>query len=112
MKKYIFIYLLTGICLIVGSCKKYLNVVPAEVVTQQDIFNNINTAQQAWAHLFACFGQNDLYNEFVNGNDPCLGACTDECKNHWENPSELIINEGAWSPTNNPLDQWERTINT
>lgn len=106
MKKYSLICLLTIICLMADSCKKYLNVVPSEVVTQQDIFSNINTAQQAWAHLFACFGQNDLYNEFVNGNDPCLGACTDECKNHWESPNELTINEGAWSPTNNPLDQW------
>ena len=106
MKKCILIYLLAAICLMAGSCKKYLNVVPAEIVTEQDVFNNINTAQQAWAHLFACFGQNDLYNEFVNGNDPCLAACTDECKDHWESPSVILINEGAWSPTNNPLDQW------
>jgi hypothetical protein len=104
MKNKKFIYLIVIACLGLTSCKKYLNVVPTELVTQDAVFNNIQNAESAWAHLYASLNSGDV--QFIHGGGTVLGACTDECKNHWENVAELPFNSGAWNATNNSLDIW------
>src|SRR5438045_1432046 len=104
MKRNKFIYPLLIACITVVSCKKYLNVVPTELVTQDAVFNNIQNAEDAWAHLYKSLNNNDV--QFIHGGGTVLGACTDECKNHWENVAELPFNSGAWNATNNSLDIW------
>ncbi|MGN8070354.1 RagB/SusD family nutrient uptake outer membrane protein [Mucilaginibacter sp. 22184] len=104
MKNKKFIYLIVIACIGLASCKKYLNVVPTELVTQDAVFNNIQNAESAWAHLYASLNSGDV--QFIHGGGTVLGACTDECKNHWENVAELPFNSGAWNATNNSLDIW------
>lgn len=84
------------------SCKKYLDVVPKEIVTEKDIYDNINTAERAWANMYTSLNTSSA-NIYTN---TVLGACTDECKNHWENVAELKFNSGAWGPTDNSLGNW------
>ncbi len=84
------------------SCKKYLDVVPKEIVTEKDIYDNINTAERAWANMYTSLNTSTT-NIYYN---TVLGACTDECKNHWENVPEQKFNAGAWGPTDNSLDNW------
>lgn len=98
------IYLVFAICIFFGACKKYLNVVPSDLISEQNVYGNITAAEQAWANMYSSLNNVDV--QFIYGGDPALGACTDECKNHWENPIELKFNTGAWSPTDNPLDIW------
>ena len=104
MKSNKLIYLFLIACITVVSCKKYLNVVPTELVTQDAVFSNIQNAEDAWAHLYKSLNNNDV--QFIHGGGTILGACTDECKNHWENVPELSFNSGAWNATNNSLDIW------
>jgi hypothetical protein len=98
------LYLILAVSVVVASCKKYLNVVPTELVTEQAVFNNIQNAEGAWSHLYASLNSADV--QFIHGGGTVLGACTDECKNHWENVPELQFNSGAWNATSNPLDIW------
>lgn len=102
MIRNIFFYTLLLLCLMTISCKKYLDVVPKEIVTEKDIYKNIITAERAWANMYTSLATNstDVY-----GNTN-TGACTDECKNHWENVPELKFNSGAWGPTDNTLSNW------
>ncbi|MBS7562920.1 RagB/SusD family nutrient uptake outer membrane protein [Mucilaginibacter sp. Bleaf8] len=104
MKKNKVLLLMFAACVLAASCKKYLDVVPTELVTEKAVFDNIQNAEKAWAHLYASLNNNDV--QFVRGGGTILGACTDECKNHWENVPELAFNSGAWNATSNPLDMW------
>ncbi|NLR82472.1 RagB/SusD family nutrient uptake outer membrane protein [Chitinophaga eiseniae] len=101
MRKLLY-YGLMLLCITTISCKKYLDVVPKEVVTEKDIYDNINTAERAWANMYTSLSTSST-NIYTNTT---LAACTDECKNHWENVPELKFNSGAWGPTDNSLDNW------
>lgn len=85
--------------LLTASCKKFLNVVPTEITTSQDVWTNIDNADKALAALYNAMPNNGFYSTM-------LWASTDEAMNHWESPGELVYNYGAWGPGNNPLDEW------
>jgi len=97
MKKNTIIFLITA--LISFSCQEFLNVVPNELISEEDVYGNIKNADAALANLYNAL-PNDGFPE------PELGAGTDECKHHWENPPILKYNLGAWGPTDNPYDNW------
>lgn len=81
------------------SCKKFLDVVPTEITTSDDIWSNIENANKALAALYNVMPNNAFYSTM-------LWASSDESLNHWESPAELLYNYGAWGPSNNPLDEW------
>ena len=103
MKRKLLFYGLLLYCLATASCKKYLDVVPKEVVTEKDVYSTIVTAERAWADLYNTLGTSST--NIASGIN--ISACTDECKNHWENVPELNFNSGAWGATNNELGNWE-----
>ncbi len=103
MKRNLLFYGLLLYCLATAACKKYLDVVPKEVVTEKDVYSTIVTAERVWADLYNTLGSSST--NISSGTN--ISACTDECKNHWENVAELIYNSGAWGPTNNGLGNWE-----
>ncbi|WP_421943316.1 RagB/SusD family nutrient uptake outer membrane protein [Pedobacter sp.] len=100
MKK-INLILLLVISLTSISCKKYLDVVPAEFATEEDVFANINLSEQALARLYNAL-PNDL------GSD--ISAYTDETYHQWFDNSGGIdaykYNLGSWSNTDNPIGNW------
>ncbi len=89
--------------LLVGStsCKKYLDVVPAEYSSENDVYNNINLAEQAQARL---------YNALPDEMQAYFTAATDETYHHWFDNGEAInaykYNLGSWSTNDNPLGNW------
>ena len=100
MKK-AYILLLAGLLTIGTSCKKYLDVVPAEYTTEEDVFKNINLAEQALARLY-----NALPNELTSD----MTTYTDESYHHWFDNTggadAYKYNLGSWSNTDNPLGNW------
>ncbi|MEO6549374.1 MAG: RagB/SusD family nutrient uptake outer membrane protein [Ferruginibacter sp.] len=90
------------VAILFSSCKKFLDVVPSEVITSENIWGDINNANKALARLY-----NALPNETRSSTE--YWSSTDEAKNHWENPASLLYNNGSWGPTNNPFGNWEGT---
>lgn len=95
------IFLLLGLLLMTASCKKYLDVVPSEYVTDKDVFNNINLTEQALARL---------YNVLPNDLGSNIAAYTDEAYHHWFDNGGAIdaykFNLGSWSVNDNPMGNW------
>lgn len=100
MKK-IYTLLLAALLISNTSCKKYLDVVPSEYSSENDVFNNINLAEQALARL---------YNALPNELTAYYTAATDESYHHWFDNGEAIdaykYNLGSWSVNDNPLGNW------
>ncbi|PMD92296.1 hypothetical protein BWI97_19530 [Siphonobacter sp. BAB-5405] len=103
-KKYIKILFLAAATQFV-SCTKYLDVVPSELVTEDKVWANINSANNVLAHLYSKlptgFGNNG---EYIS-DEACA---TDEAIFHWyagSGPEQY--NLGAWNSGNNPYGNWE-----
>jgi len=99
MKK-IHYYIAIIILLSSASCKKYLDIVPKEVVTEEDIWANIKNAESALARLYMAM-PNEMSDE--------LWGASDESWHHWENAQQPSwkYNFGSWGPTDNPFGNWE-----
>lgn len=96
MKKIYFIIIYS---LLVTSCD-FLDIVPKEVVMEEDIWNDIKNAEKVLAKLY-----NAIPSETMS--DDVWGA-SDEAWHHWENnnQSSWKYNTGSWGPTDNPLGNW------
>ena len=95
---------------LLASCD-YLDVVPTEVSSEEEIFSDIKTAELALGRLYwsLYWDHGSLRRDGFLSE---LGACTDEMLDHWETPaSRLLYNNGAWGPTNNPLGEWKFMYN-
>lgn len=100
MKK-IALILLSVFLLATISCNKYLDVVPDEYVTDEDVFSNINLSEQALARL---------YNAFPDETGSTITAYTDESYHHWNDNGGALdaykFNLGTWSTVDNPMGNW------
>ncbi|MDR6197149.1 RagB/SusD family nutrient uptake outer membrane protein [Siphonobacter sp. SORGH_AS_0500] len=98
-------YILLTIAVSLGSCSKFLDVVPSEVVTEDKVWANINTVNGVLAHLYSKLPTG------LDGNGQYISdqACsTDEAIFHWYAGSgSEQYNLGAWNSENNPLGNWE-----
>ncbi|MFD2556622.1 RagB/SusD family nutrient uptake outer membrane protein [Sphingobacterium tabacisoli] len=91
--------------LLLASCSKFLDVVPAELVTEDKIWTDINSANTVLAHLYTRL-PNELHE---NGNTISeTSPASDESYHHWYagSPSEKY-NLGAWNAADNPFGEWE-----
>lgn len=106
LHKFILLFLLGSMLFV--SCEKYLNVVPAETISGEDVLGNIANAEKIWARLYnQSLGASEFgLIESSGYGGALIDACTDESMNHWESPTELAFNSGSWSPVSNPLDNW------
>lgn len=113
MKRFTYtaLFILLG-TLVFSSCEKYLNVVPSETISSDDVLDNIVNAEKIWYRLYATTLQDFGLTETGGYNGVLLDACTDESKNHWESPGELAFNSGSWSPVSNALDNWTSAYQT
>lgn len=92
-KKNILIGLCFSLFALTTSCD-YLDVVPSEFTTDEEMWNDINMAEKAMGRI---------YNVLPNNVPDDMWAATDECKHHWENPAVWKFNTGAWGPTDIPV---------
>lgn len=89
---------------IISSCKKFLDVVPSELVTDEQVWGNINNANGVLANLYYL-----LPGVLVPGGGSLeeITAATDESYHHWgAGYYPLYYNNGAWNPGFNPYDNW------
>lgn len=89
------------------ACEKYLDVVPSETISSEDVLGSIMNAEKLWARIYdQTIGDFGLIGS-GGYNGALIDACTDESMNHWESPKEFIFNSGSWNQVNNPLDNWK-----
>ena len=89
-----------------AACEKYLDVVPSETITSEDVLSNIVNAEKIWAQIYdQTIGDFGLIGS-GGYNGALLDACTDESMNHWESPVELQFNSGSWNQVTNALGNW------
>ncbi|WP_158280852.1 RagB/SusD family nutrient uptake outer membrane protein [Pararcticibacter amylolyticus] len=95
------LFLVSVFLLVAASCNKYLDVVPNEYVTDDDVYNNINLAEQALARL---------YNAMPDETGSTITSYTDESYHHWTDNGGALdaykFNLGTWSTTDNPIGNW------
>lgn len=85
-----------------SSCKKFLDVVPSELVTSDQVWGNINNANGVLANLYS-----KMPGTLADGWTDEICAATDECYHHWgAGFYPLYYNTGAWNAANNPYDIW------
>lgn len=104
--KRIQLYIIASLFLVSGfvfsSCKKFLDVVPSELVTEDQVWGNINNANGALANLYAM-----MTGCLPDGWTDEITAATDESFHHWgAGFYPLYYNTGAWNAANNPYDNW------
>lgn len=86
-----------------SSCTKYLDVVPNELVTDEQIWSNINNSNAALAHLYSLLPNNLGDGTTLNE----ITAASDECFHHWgAGYWSLKYNTGAWNAADNPFGEW------
>jgi hypothetical protein len=91
---------------------------PTEISSEEEIFSDIKTAEQALGRLYWTLywdhsSSNENNRSFLReGFISELTACTDETVDHWETPpSRLLYNAGLWTTTDNPAGEWKLMYN-
>lgn len=95
-----------GVLLLTGSCKKYLNTVPDNVLTIDDIFTSKNNTQNYLANIY-----NNLPDEFTQrfttyANSGPWAASSDEAKYNWDFNYSNNMNSSVWSNTDGNVEAY------
>ena len=91
--------LLAGILLMTGSCKKYLNTVPNDVLTIDDIFTSKTNVDAYLANIYSSL-PDELTQRFANySNSGVWTGASDECKYNWDFVYDNQMNLSTWSNT-------------
>lgn len=106
MRKISFI-LLAGILLVMGSCKKYLNTVPDDVLTIDEIFSSKDNTDKYMASIYNKL-PNELHQRFAtNENSGPWEASSDNAKYNWDFNYSNNMNSSVWSNTDdNVANYW------
>lgn len=88
--------------LFLSGCN-YLDVMPNEFVTDEDLWKDVTKAEKLVTRLYTVL-DNDKGMNIASD----LMAATDEAKHHWETPDIWKFNMGSWGPNDNPLDNWKK----
>lgn len=98
MKKSYLLYLLFGLMLL-GSCKKYLDTVPDNILTIDDVFQTRANITKYLGNIYASLPNefHQRFEGFENSGD-WTGA-SDEGKYNWDFNYSTVINKSAWSTT-------------
>ena len=95
-----------GLLLVMGSCKKYLNTVPDDILTIDDIFASKQNVDKYLANIY-----NDLPDEFEqrfvgNSNSGPWTASSDEAKYNWDFNYSNNMNSSVWSNTDGTISTY------
>lgn len=98
MKKTMYI-VLSLLLLTMGSCKKYLDQVPDDTLTIQDIFKSKANTEKFLANVYNTL-PNELSQRFTgNGNSGPWTASSDEGKYNWDFNFSNNMNRSTWNNT-------------
>ncbi|MBT2563742.1 RagB/SusD family nutrient uptake outer membrane protein [Pedobacter sp. ISL-68] len=96
MKKNIYTIIITIIVITGVSCKKsFLDRVPSDYISENEVFNNINNAEGFVNNFYVNIGS---WN-YGSGVSYVTSAMTDESKQRWANGA-ILFNTAAWNPSN------------
>lgn len=104
--KRVFIILAASLAFGMTSCKKYLDQVPDDVLTIDDIFKSKTNTDEFMANLYYSL-PNELEQRFTDNENsgPWCGA-SDECKYNWSFNYTNNMNVGAWTSTDDEVGSY------
>lgn len=98
--------LLAGTLLLAGSCKKYLNTVPDDVLTINDIFTSKANTDKYLANIYSNL-PNEFEQRFANyNNSGPWTASSDEAKYNWDFNYSNVMNSSVWSNTDGTVESY------
>ncbi len=98
MKKSFSLYLLASLVLL-GSCKKYLDTVPDNILTIDDVFKTRANVTKYLGNIYASL-PNEFNQRFEGSeNSGDWTGASDEGKYNWDFNYTTIMNKSAWSTT-------------
>src|SRR5450631_4349641 len=98
--------LVAGTLLIAGSCKKYLNTVPNDVLTIDDIFTSKVNVDAYLANIYSSL-PDELVQRFATyANSGVWTGASDECKYNWDFVYDNQLNLSTWSNTDGTVENY------
>ena len=96
--------ILAGSLLFLGSCKKYLNAVPSDVLTIDDIFTSKANVDAYLANIYSSL-PDELEQRFTGSSNsgPWEGA-SDDAKYNWDFVYTNQMNLSVWSNTDGTVE--------
>jgi hypothetical protein len=105
MRKLLYL-ILAGSLLLLGSCKKYLDTVPGDILTTSDIWASKTNADAYLANMYASL-PNELQQRYVNSlNSGCWEGASDEAKYNWDFVYANSMNLSTWSNTDGTVESY------
>jgi starch-binding outer membrane protein, SusD/RagB family len=92
------------ICFCFGSCKKYLDQVPDDRITIEEVFQKKASSEQYLANVYSYIPDNEGNQWDAN---PWTTSC-DEIQDSWTSHACTILNLGIISSSNVPFAKWGR----
>ncbi|CAN5826007.1 RagB/SusD family nutrient uptake outer membrane protein [soil metagenome] len=109
MMKRITYILLAGSLLLLGSCKKYLDTVPDDVLTIDDIFSSKENTEKYLANIYYNL-PNEMEQRFTsNENSGPWEASSDDAKYNWDFNYSNNMNKSVWSNTDGTIGNFWRS---
>jgi hypothetical protein len=103
MRKLIYLFL-AGALLMTASCKKYLNTVPDDILTVDDIFTSKANVNAYLANIYSSL-PNELQQRFSGtGNSGVWEGASDEAKFNWDFVYTNQMNLSVWSNTDGTVE--------
>src|SRR6202000_557207 len=98
MRKLIYLFL-AGALLMTASCKKYLNTVPDDILTVDDIFTSKANVNAYLANIYSTI-PDEMNQRFAgNTNSGVWEGASDEAKYNWDFVYANQMNLSVWSNT-------------
>jgi starch-binding outer membrane protein, SusD/RagB family len=105
MKRSIY-FLLTGCLLLLGSCKKYLQTVPSDVLTVDDIFTSKANVDQYLANIYSSL-PDEMEQRFAGSdNSGVWEGASDDAKYNWDFVYTNQMNLSVWSNTDGTVETY------
>lgn len=105
MKKLVYI-LLAGCLVLPGSCKKYLDTVPDNILTIEDVFQTRTNVMKYLGNIYSVL-PNELRQRFstLQNSGNWIGA-SDEAKYNWDFNYSTNMNKSAWANTDGTVSAY------
>lgn len=105
MKRLTYI-LLAGCLLFLGSCKKYLDTVPDDVLTINDIFTSKVSTDKYLANIYSSL-PDELEQRFAGANNSGpWEASSDDAKYNWDFNYSNNMNKSVWAKTDGTVENY------
>lgn len=106
MRKLSYILLAAGSLILFGSCKKYLDAVPSDVLTINDIYSSDANINAYLANIYSVIPDELTQRYTGTGNSGVWQASSDEAKYNWSFNYSNQMNLSTWANTDGTVEQY------